>query len=116
MIVICAWCQKPMGEKPGEPLAVSHSLCQPCYDGLFAPHPDMQIWHDRQQRMHGLTPKHLAFDGMTWTQRLSGYAAIFCLDIMIRLHGRISWWEALMVGVIVSIVQQTCLQPRRASR
>ena len=65
MIVICAWCQQPMGEKPGEPLAVSHSLCQPCYDGLFiVPDggreiPYMPSWRERLSEPHGLTPKHL---------------------------------------------------------
>lgn len=39
--VICSWCKKPLGEKPGEGLSgVSHSICEPCAEIHF---PDVYI-------------------------------------------------------------------------
>jgi len=30
MKIICAWCHKPMGKKPGNPEQVTHSICDEC--------------------------------------------------------------------------------------
>ena len=35
LLVKCAWCQKPMGEKDGKGVSgVSHGMCEACYDKL----------------------------------------------------------------------------------
>jgi len=35
LIMQCAWCGKPMGEKDGQGVSgVSHGMCQECYDKL----------------------------------------------------------------------------------
>ena len=70
--MICAWCRKEMpaaitpldNAYVYDDRGVSHGLCQPCYDGLFAKPepPDVVFQRDAALSLHTahhLTPKHL---------------------------------------------------------
>ena len=36
MIILCAWCQKNLGEKePLDDQSITHGMCQDCYDKFF---------------------------------------------------------------------------------
>ena len=41
MKIVCAWCGKPMGEKPG--VGVSHGICADCYEKQMAGVPNASV-------------------------------------------------------------------------
>ena len=70
MRIICAWCKRELPAATVKDAfvyddrGVSHGLCQPCYDGLFAKPdpPDVVFQRDAALSLHTahhLTPKHL---------------------------------------------------------
>jgi len=51
ILVVCAWCSKPVGSKPGHGVSgVSHTICPDCLPGVLKHFGDSKKakWHERK--------------------------------------------------------------------